>query len=84
MPVTRLWVIAALGLAGCLSTDWCAHVVCAAPTECDPVNAQCECVDENCPGNYACDPFGTDGCSTSCIDDSNCKAGFQCKDDVCR
>jgi hypothetical protein len=75
--------IVAIGMSGCLSTDWCKNVDCAfAGTVCDPETAECVCDPDQCPGNYGCQIPGSSSdvsCASDCFEDEQCKDGFQCE-----
>jgi hypothetical protein len=42
---------------------------------------QCKaCVDEDCPGGYACSTYLPE-CNTDCFENSDCREGYWCCDD---
>lgn len=54
----------------CLDPQRCRH------EECVP-----RCVDEECPGGFACDEYLYE-CGDFCINEADCREGFYCCDDV--
>lgn len=68
--------------SGCLSTDWCDGVECKEQEACNLETAQCECMDELCPGGFSCQKSGV--CNRGCwSNDSNCREGYGCSDGDC-
>lgn len=55
---------------------------CAAGAVCGDAGCVAQCVEDECPGGYACE-FDLSACKDHCIVDDDCQAGRVCADGAC-
>jgi hypothetical protein len=55
---------------------------CADGATCEDGQCEAECVDEACPGGFACDLLAN-GCKSQCDNDLHCKDGYVCDGASC-